>query len=282
MIEFITEVQFIQRGILAGLLVGLICPFIGSFLVVRRLSMISEALSHVTLAGVGFGLLLTNMFLLFAWLNPLYIGMLFAIIGALFVDRLRHVYREYQELSIPIVLSAGVGVGVLLMSASNGLNTNLLHFLFGSIVSVTRADLIFIMLTSMLVISIALLFYKEMFSISFDEEFARTSGIPNKWINLLFIILVALTISIAMRVVGILLVSSLITVPVATSLRIAKSFKEVIIYAIIFAEVAMISGIVFGYYLGIATGGMVIVIAILQLLIVLTIQKVKTNLEQGV
>lgn len=277
MLEFILDIQFIQRGIIAGLLIGLICPVIGAFLVVRRLSLVSEALSHVTLAGVGFGLVLSNTFLLLNWIDPLYLGMLFAIVGSFFVERLRHVYKQYQELSIPIVLSAGIGIGVILMSIANGFNSSLLSFLFGSIVAVTKADLTFIIVTSFLVIIMVMLFYKELLSIAFDEEFSRITGIPRKWINIIFAVLVALTISIAMRVVGILLVSSLITIPVATSLRLANSFKQVIFYAIIFAESSIISGIIIGYYLQVATGGMVVVMSIIQLLLVLLIQALKAK-----
>jgi zinc transport system permease protein len=277
MLEFILDIQFIQRGIIAGLLIGLICPIIGSFLVVRRLSLISEALSHVTLAGVGFGVLLTNMFLLLSWIDPLYFGMIFATIGAFFIERLRHVYKHYQELSIPIVLSAGIGMGVVLLSIANGFNTSFLNFLFGSIVAVTEADLLFIVVTSLIVLLTILLFYKEMLSIVFDEEFARISGIPRKWVNLIFAVLVALTISIAMRVVGILLVSSLITIPVAAGLKVGKSFKQVIFYSILFAESSMISGIIIAFYLELATGGMVVVMSIFHLLTVLIFQSIRVK-----
>jgi zinc transport system permease protein len=276
MLEFFLETQFIQRGIIAGILVSVICPIIGSFLVVRRLSLISEALSHVTLAGVGFGLLMINL-LAISWLNPLYFGLLFSIAGAFFIDRLRLMYRQYQEISIPIVLSVGVGLGVILISMANGFNASFLHFLFGSIVSVTKADLLFIWITTGIVLLIFLLFYKQMLSIAFDEEFARISGIPRKLINLIFSILVALAISMAMRVVGILLVSSLITIPVAASLRLATSFKQVIFYSVIIAQSSMLSGIILGYYFEIATGGMVVVMAIFHLLGILGIQVIRAR-----
>jgi zinc transport system permease protein len=277
MLEFILDIQFIQRGIIAGILIGMICPIIGAFLVMRRLSLISEALSHVTLAGVGFGVLITNTFLVLSWVNPLYFGMLFAIIGAFFVERLRHVYKQYQELSIPIVLSAGIGMGVILLSIANGFNASFLNFLFGSIVSVTKADLQFIIVTSLMVLGTVILFYKEMLSIVFDEEFARISGVPRKWVNVIFAILVAITISIAMRVVGILLVSSLITIPVAAGLKVAKSFKQVIIYSVLFAESSVIIGIILAFYLELATGGMVVVMAVIQLLGVLCFQALKAK-----
>jgi zinc transport system permease protein len=277
MLEFIVDIQFIQRGIIAGILIGMICPIIGAFLVMRRLSLISEALSHVTLAGVGFGVLITNTFLVLSWVNPLYFGMLFATIGAFFVERLRHVYKQYQELSIPIVLSAGIGMGVILLSIANGFNASFLNFLFGSIVSVTKADVQFIIVTSLMVLGTVLLFYKELLSIVFDEEFARISGIPRKWVNVIFAILVAITISIAMRVVGILLVSSLITIPVAAGLKVAKSFRQVIIYSILFAESSVIIGIILAFYLELATGGMVVVIAVIQLLGVLCFQALKAK-----
>lgn len=274
MLEFILETQFMQRGIIAGMLVALICPLIGAFIVVRRLSLISEALSHVTLAGVGFGLFLMTSFTLFETLNPLYAGTLFAVIGALFIDRLRHVYKQYQELSIPIVLSAGLGIGIVFMSIAQSFNASLLNFFFGSIVSVTAMDLRFIIICSIIIVVTLVLFYKELLALSFDEEFAKISGIPRALINLIFAILIAITISIAMRVVGILLVSSLITIPVAASLRLAKSFKQVLLYAVLIAQSSMISGLILAYYLQVATGGMVVIMTIVHLLLVLIIQKV--------
>ncbi|WP_025026610.1 metal ABC transporter permease [Caldalkalibacillus mannanilyticus] len=282
MIELLFDLEFIRRGIIAGLIVGFICPIIGSFLVVRRLSLISEALSHITLTGVAFGMLFAQTWIVFQGVDPLYFGLLFAFLGAFFIERVRRIFKHYQELSIPILLSVGIGLGVVLMSMANGFNAGLLHFLFGSIVSVTAEDLLFVLIASVIVFSLFLLFYKEFLSIAFDEEFAKISGIPKKWIHLLFSLLVALTISIAMKVVGILLVSSMMTIPVAASLKIAKSFKQVILYAVLIAESSMISGMIVGYYLEIATGGMVVVSAILHLGSVLLYQKLKQSSSREV
>ncbi len=274
MLQFILETEFIQRGIVAAIVAAFICPLIGTFLAVRRLSMVSEALSHMTLSGVGVGLVLVH-WLVWEWLNPLYVGLVFAVMGAIFIEQLRKLYRQYEEISIPMVLTIGVGFGVVLMGLANGFNAGLLHLLFGSIVSVSRADLTFILVTGCIVLVIIGLIYKELLSLSFDEEFSKTSGIPVKRLNLLFAILIAFTIAIAMRVVGILLVTALITLPVAAALKLGKSFKQVLIWSVIIAQSAMLSGIVVGYYLEIATGGMVVMMALVHLVLVLLIQRIR-------
>jgi len=275
MVDIISDLQFIQRGLVAGIIVSLICPIIGSFLVVKRLSLMSEALSHFTLTGVALGLLITNSVIVLQWIDPLYVGLLFAFIGAFFIEKIRLFFKHYQEISIPVLLSFGVGLSVILFSMANGFNAGLLHFLFGSIVSVTQEDVQFIIFTCLLALLLVMLFYKELLSVSFDEEFAKISGVRRKGINLVFALVVALTISVAMRVVGILLVSSLIVIPVAASLKIAKSFKQTILYGVLIAESSMLFGVIIAYYLEIATGGMVVVTAIAHLIVILLYQKGK-------
>ena len=142
-------------------------------------------------------------------LNPIYIGMVFSVVGSLFIEKLRTVYKHYQELAIPIILSSGIGLGVIFISLADGFNTDLFSYLFGSVSAVSRADFWMVLIISIFVIAIILLFYKELFLISFDEEHAKASGIPAKGFHFIFIIMVALVIAASMRIVGILLVSSL-------------------------------------------------------------------------
>ena len=137
----------------------------------------------------------------------------------MFIEKLRTVYKHYQELAIPIILSGGIGLSVIFISLADGFNTDLFGYLFGSVSAVSRADFWMILIISIFVIAIILLFYKELFLISFDEEHAKASGIPVKGLHLIFIIMVALVIASSMRIVGVLLVSSLMTLPVAAAIR---------------------------------------------------------------
>ena len=209
MIRGILQYEFLQNAFITGIIIGVIAPLLGVFVVVRRMSMIADALSHVALAGIAFSLLLQKSFVSLAGLNPLYIGMAFSVVGSLFIEKLRTVYKHYQELAIPIILSGGIGLSVIFISIADGFNTDLYGYLFGSVSAVSRTDLYLIVIISDFRYYYLILFYKELFLFSFDEEHAKASGIPSKAIHFIFIVMVALVIAASMRIVGILLVSSL-------------------------------------------------------------------------
>ncbi|WP_054635459.1 metal ABC transporter permease [Thalassobacillus sp. C254] len=267
------DLTFIQRGVLAALIVGFICPLLGSFLLVRRVTIISESLSHVTLTGISAGVLMGQT-MQFMDVNPLYSGLLFALIGSLLIEKLRQEYRHFQELAIPIILSAGIGLSAILISIAQTGYTEWFNYLFGSIVSVTQEDLLFIIVTAFVVLLIMIFFFKEFISISFDQEYAKVSGISLKGMNFLFSLLVALVISMSMKVVGILLVGALIALPVAAAIRVAKSFKQVMFLGVLFGEAAILSGVYISYHMDIATGGTIVMSAMFILAIVACLQMI--------
>ncbi|WP_219915603.1 metal ABC transporter permease [Mesobacillus zeae] len=271
------EYEFLQNAFLAGMVIGVVAPLLGVFVVVRRLSLIADALSHVTLAGIAFSLLLGKQTVVFSGINPLYMGMAFSVAGSLFIEKLRTVYKHYQELAIPIILSSGIGLGVIFISLADGFNTDLFSYLFGSVSAVSRTDLWTVVLISIAVIAVIGLLYKELFLLSFDEEYARATGIPAKAIHFIFIVMVALVIAASMRIVGVLLVSSLMTLPVAASIRIAKGFRQAILYSVLFGEAAVLGGLVLSYNLDLAPGGTIVMIAVLILVITVLWKKMRTS-----
>ncbi|MDQ0197276.1 metal ABC transporter permease [Neobacillus ginsengisoli] len=274
MIQGFFHYEFLQNAFLTGIMIGILAPLLGVFIVVRRLSLIADALSHVTLAGIAASLLIEKNFAVMAGLNPLYLGMAFSVGGSLFIEKLRGVYKHYQELAIPIILSSGIGLGVIFISLANGFNTDLFSYLFGSVSAVSRTDLWVIFTISIAVIFVIFLLYKELFLLSFDEEHAKASGIAAKSIHFIFIVMVALVIAASMRIVGILLVSSLMTLPVAASIRIAKGFKQTILLSIIFGEVSVLGGLFTAYYLNLAPGGTIVMIAVAILIIAIFYKKI--------
>ncbi len=267
MIEGILQYEFLRNSFLTGMIVGVIAPLLGAFIVVRRLSLIADALSHVTLAGIAANLLLAKRFAFFAGISPLYMGTLFSVGGALLIEKLRGQYKHFQELSIPVIMSGGVALGVIFISLADGFNTDLFSYLFGSVSAVSRMDLYLIIFISIVVIAVVFALYKELFALSFDEEHAKASGLQVKGIHFIFIFLVALVISASMRIVGILLVSSLMTLPVAASIRIAKGFKQTIFLSIIFGEMSVLGGLTVSYHLDLAPGGTIVMLAVLILVL---------------
>lgn len=273
MIDAILNFEFIRYSFISGLLIGLIAPLIGTFIVVRRLSLIADALSHVTLSGISFGMFIVSASSAFAFVNPIWTGILFAILGALLIEKLRTSYSNYQEIAIPILMSSGIGLSAIFISLADGFNQELVGLLFGSISAVSFSDLVTITIISILVLAFILLFYKELFILSFDAEYSKVIGIP-KWISFLFIIIVALVISASMRVIGVLLVSALITLPVAIAMRWSKGFKQFIIMSIVIGEFSVIAGLITAFYLDISPGGVIVVILILLLGLTFLLQKV--------
>lgn len=267
------QYDFLRYTFLTGLLIGIIAPLLGTFIVVRRLSLIADALSHVTLAGISFALMLQK--LLVISFSPLLGGMIFSVIGSILIERLRSVYKAYQEIAIPIILSGGVGLSVIFIALANGFNNDLFNYLFGSVSAVSKSDFLMIVTISIFVVFIVTMFYKELFTLSFDEEHATISGLHSKSIHLLFIVLTALVIAASIRIVGVLLVSALMTLPVAAAMRLAKGFKQMMGLSILFGELAVIIGLLSGYYLNIPPGGTIVMVSILILLISIGMKRLK-------
>lgn len=252
---------FMQRALVAGIIVGLLCPLVGIFLVLRRMSLIGDSLSHVALSGVAAGIV--------SGIYPLTTALVFSVLAALGIEQLRKRYVEYAELALAIILSAGIGIAVVLISWAKSINIDLFGYLFGNILTVRPVDMWLIAVLGILIIGFVKLLYKELFFIAFDEEGASIAGIPVKGINLIFIVFIAMTITLSMRIVGALLVSSLMVIPVAASLQLAKSFKQAMLLSVVFAEISVILGIILSYYLELASGGTIVLLSVILLVLIL-------------
>ncbi|QAT63506.1 metal ABC transporter permease [Acidilutibacter cellobiosedens] len=249
-----------QRAFIVGILISVITPCIGVIVVLKRMSMIGDALSHSSLAGVTAGLAFG--------INPIASAVIFSIMSAFGMERIRKSFPRYSEISIAVITSMGVGIaGILSGFVKNAASLN--SFLFGSIVAITDFELFMVIGLSVLVIFVFILLYKELFYTTFDEESAKFSGVPVKSINFVFTLLTAITISISSRAVGTLVISSLIVLPVASAMQITKSYKQTVILSIIFAVFSTISGLYISYYANFKPGGTIVLIGIAILIIVI-------------
>ncbi|MCK8817400.1 metal ABC transporter permease [Natroniella sulfidigena] len=264
--------SFMQRAFIVGNIIAIICPLVGVFLVLKRLSLIGHTLSYVALAGVTIGMILG--------IYPIYTALLFSILAALGIEKLRKDYKDYAELSLAIILAVGLGMATILISLSNN-NAGVFSYLFGSISLVTRQDLFVVIPLGVLIIGIIILLYYGFFFLAFNEEDAKLAGVPVRLLNLLFMILVSITISLSMRVIGSLLVSSLITLPVATSLQVAKSFKQTIFYSVVFSMLALNTGLIGSFYYDLAPGGTIIIASVVYLLGVILYKTIKKIIYQN-
>ena len=246
--------SFMVRAMEAGIIVAVICPLIGIFLVLRRYSLMADTLAHVSLAGVAIGLI--------SGINPIITALITSVVSSVIIDRLRVTKKVYGESALALFLSGSLAVAIVLLSLSRGFNVDLFSYLFGSITTVRNGDIGIIVLLGAAVIISVVAFYKELVYISFDEETARISGIPTKFINTLLIVLTATTIAIAMRIVGILLISALIVIPVITALQFKKSFLQTMLLAEVFSVVSVVTGIFASYYFNLAAGGGIVLVAL--------------------
>lgn len=247
------EYSFMQRAFLTGILLAVITPLIGMTIVLKRMSMIGDALSHASLAGVALGLILG--------INPVAGGMCVCVTAALTMEGIRRKLPRYAEMSTAIVMSAGIGLaGVLSGAGESGANLN--SFLFGSIVSISRQEMLFVCGISLLVLLAVLLLYKELFYIGFDETAARISGVPVKQINFIFTVLTALTVSVATRTVGALIVSSMLVIPIACGMQIGRSYRAVLAGGVLIAVLTTIAGLTLAYYTGLKPGGTIVLLEV--------------------
>lgn len=263
----ILQYTFMQKAFFVGLLVGGLCPAIGTFLVLRRFSMVGDTLAHVSLAGVLLGML---------WgLSPLPFALLISVLIVFVLEKLRSVFHNYAELSLAIIMSAGLGLAVVLMGFTNASDTSISGLLFGSIITLSNHDILLIGLLSFLSIFVIIFNYREFFFLTFDEEGARLAGISVERFNYLLLFLTAMVIAIGLKIVGALLISSLMVVPVAASLLLTRGFKQTLLYAILIGVFSVLIGLVTSFYLGLAPGGAIVLSSITIFLTLLLVNKIR-------
>jgi len=252
--EFL-EYGFMHRAFAAGAITALICPAIGVFLVPRRLSLIADTLAHVALAGVALGL--------FLGISPVLGALVVTLAGAVGMERLRSRGALQGDAALAVFLSGGFALAVVLISLAQGFNADLFAILFGSILTVSPTDVWLIMALGALVIATVGTFYKQLLAITLNEDLARTSGVPVGALNLVLTILTALTTVVAMRMVGVLLVSAMIVIPTLTGFALGRSFRKATAIAIGMALLSVLLGLIAAYYLRLAAGGAVVLTALL-------------------
>jgi zinc transport system permease protein len=246
--------DFMQRAFVAGAMTAIICPAIGVFLVPRRLSLIADSLAHVALAGVALGLL--------AGVSPIVGALVVTVAGAVGIERLRARGALAGDAALAVFLSGGFALAVVLISLARGFNADLFAVLFGSILTVSPGDIWLIVgLGAVVGVTIGT-FYPQLFAVTMNEDLARTSGVPVAALNLILTLLTALTTVVAMRMVGVLLVSAMIVIPTLTGFALARSFRQALGIAIAMALVSVAAGLVAAYYLRLAAGGAIVLTAL--------------------
>jgi zinc transport system permease protein len=250
---------FIQRALLAGCFIAALCSTLGTFLVLRRLSLIGDGLAHVTFGGVAAGLLLQTY--------PFYVAIPIVMASALGILKLIDKARLYGDAAIGIVSSLGIAGGVLIASMAGGFNVDLFSYLFGNILAINTVEVWTSVVLCLCLILAITLFYHELVAISFDEESARASGIKTGHINRILVLLTALTVVLAMKVVGIMLVSSLLILPSVTALQFSRGFRATIVISCVMGIISVISGIIISFVLDLPSGATIVLLNFLIFMI---------------
>ena len=258
---------FMQKALLAGIAVAIVCSFMGTFLVLRRYALFGDGIAHVAFGGISIGLIM-GVF-------PLWTAFVAAILGGLGLQKLRSNTKISGDAAVAIVLVSGLAVGVLLVSASGGFSVDLFSFLFGNILLISDEDMILIVAVSAGIIGTLLVLHKQFLHLTFNEEQAKISGLNVTLLNYVFVVLAAITVVTSMRLVGILLISALIVIPNISAIMLGKGFKKTVGMAILFSVLSVVIGIFFSYYFDLAPSGTIVLIAVAILLIVLTMKSTR-------
>ena len=250
----ILNYEFVQRAIVAGMLIAAVSSILGVFLVLRRFSLIGDGLAHITFGSVAF--------VMFLGVSPLYITLAalpIVMASSLAILKLTHSKRIQGDAAIGVVSSVGIATGIILASLSNGYNIDLFSYLFGNILTVTRIELLLSFIVFLTVTAIVIIFYNDFFAVTFDEELARTMGIKTRRINAILFLLTAIAAVLAMKVAGIMLVSAMLILPPLTALQLSLSFKVTIIAAAFFSILSVICGIITAFLLNLPAGGTIVI-----------------------
>jgi zinc transport system permease protein len=261
MILEVLEFGFMQRALIAGIAVAITSSVVGLFLVLRRNSLFGDALSHAAFGGIAIGLA-TNIY-------PLWTGLTLSILGAVGITKLRQSTNIPADATVAILLSSGLALGILLISVSGGFTLDLFSFLFGSIMVVSIEDTLAILAMTGIILSIIILLYRKLMYITFDEEQARVSGLPISKLNYLFIILASVAVIVSMRLVGILLVSSLLVIPNVTALLFNKGFRITALISVSISIFSVVMGIAISYAANLAPAGTIVIVSTTMFLTVL-------------
>jgi len=255
------QYAFMQRALLAAVLVGLTAPTVGVHLVQRRLALIGDGLGHIALAGVAIGVLTDTA--------PVLTALACATAGAVAIEVIRYRGNTSGDVALAILFYGGIAGGVVIISqAPGGTPGNLNSYLFGAITTTTRGDVITFALLSAVVLTVTVGLGRYLFAVSHDEEFARASGLPVLAINLALAVVAAITVVVSMRVVGLLLISALMIVPVATAQLVARSFRSTVIVAVALGVIESVAGIWISYETDTPSGGTIVLTAIATFLLV--------------
>jgi len=261
------QYPFIQKALIAGSLIAITCSILGIFLVLKKMSLIGDGLSHLSFGGIALGL--------FFGVFPTLIAIPVVLLGSLLIIKISKSAKVYGDSAIGIVSAVGISGGIILASLSKGFNVDLFGYLFGNILAISNTEVILSVILSLLVLVFIFFFYWDLFSSTFDEEYATSSGIKTEWTNIGLSLLTGITVVLSIKVVGVMLVSALLIIPAVTALQFGRSFKASIAISACISLVSVLLGILLSFKLDIPTGATIVMLNAVFFAISLALKKLK-------
>jgi zinc transport system permease protein len=259
---------FMQRAIIAGILVSVCAALLGTSLVLKRYSMIGDGLSHMGFAALAVAYA--------ANLAPLAVAIPVCVLAAFILLRMNENSKIKGDAATAIMCSGALATGVMTVSLSTGMNTEVCNYLFGSILAMSSSDVRISVVLSLSVFVLFIVFYPWIFAVTFDENYARATGIRSSLYNMIIALLTAVTIVLGMRMMGTLLISSLIVFPALSAMRVCKSFRNVIILSVIISLICFLAGVYVSYMYSVPTGASIVIADIIAFLVLFLAEKIKT------
>jgi zinc transport system permease protein len=259
------EYDFMLRAFGAGLIIAVLASVTGSFIVLRRYSLLTETLAHVSLVGVAIGLLTES--------NPVWVAVVVSMLAAWVIEYLRSYHSLYSDSILAIFLSGSLALAIVIVSVAGSFNASLFSYLFGSILAVSSEDLLVMGVFGSLSMALLLGLFKEFYFIAFDEEVAQVSGLRVKLLNFLLVSIVAVIIALSIRVVGTLLIGALMVIPAISALRYRMGFARTVILAMLFALVSVIAGMTLSYYFSLPSGATIVLVVLAVFVVSMVINR---------
>lgn len=270
--QAIFSYEYLQNAYIAGIVIAFISPIFGSFVVAKKASLIPDTIGHVTFAASTLTVLLIGFGILPKATSPTLIIMIFVVVMALLISQINSKYRGAQDVALSFVMTFSLGLAIVLNQISP-LKIDMSGYLFGNIVTLTRTDVMMIVVITIFALGFICLFYRKLLLVTFDATFAKIRGLKTGGIDTLFFVLLALIIAASTKFVGVLLISALMNLPVMIAMPFTKSFKQTIIVSVLVSEIVMITGLISSYYLGLPTSGVVAILLGVIFLIVLCLKR---------
>jgi len=246
--------SFMQKAIISGIAIAILCSVVGLFLVLRRYSLFGDAVAHSSFGGIAAGLLVG--------VYPLWTAYIVSLASALVITKIRQKFDISGEAAVAVLLSSGIAVGLILISLSGGFTTDIFSFLFGSILLVSTENTILILALTGSILIVILLLYRDLIYSTFNEEQAKVSGIPVEKINYLIVFIAGITVVTSIQLVGILLISALFVIPNVTAIMYRRGFKQTVLVSISFAVFSVVTGIILSYVFDITPSGAIVLLLI--------------------